>query len=69
MAVRLYKRVGDLFDDVDSFKGDKKTRAKELKRQCQLNMAACYLRLEDYAEALVGCESVLSLKTANNSDP
>merc|ERR1711865_380935 len=34
-------------------------KAKEMKKVCELNKAACYLKLEDHAEAKKACDTVL----------
>jgi len=59
MALGRYKKVADLFNYIDNFKEDNKVKAKELKKVCELNKAACYLKLEDWAEARKSCVAVL----------
>jgi FK506-binding protein 4/5 len=51
MALQRYKKVGDIFNYIDNFKEENKSKAKELKSACELNKAACHLKLKDYDEA------------------
>merc|ERR1712113_719258 len=59
LALQRYKKVVELFGYVDNFKEENKTKAAELKRLCESNQAACYLKLLDFAEAKKACENVL----------
>merc|ERR1712039_856430 len=59
MALERYKKVIDLFSYIDNFKEDNKKQAKELKKVCELNRAACQLKLKDYVEAKKSCNNVL----------
>jgi len=60
MALQRYKRVVDTFSYIDGFKEEhNKAKAKELKRACELNKAACYLKMEEYIETKKACEAVL----------
>merc|ERR1712107_708649 len=59
LALERYK-VAEMFSYIDSMKDETlKTKAKDLKRLCELNKAACFLKLKDYAEAKKACETVL----------
>jgi len=66
MALQRYKKVGDLFNYIDNFKDEKnKDKAKELKKACELNKAACYIKLKDFPEAKKSCDAVLKDEVAN----
>ena len=66
LALERYKKIVELFTYIDTFKEeDIKTRAKELKRVCELNKAACYLRLQEHAEAKKSCDEVLKEESKN----
>jgi len=66
MALQRYKKVGDLFNYIDNFKDEKnKDKAKDLKKACELNKAACYLKLKDFSEAKKSCDAVLKDEVAN----
>ena len=52
LALERYKKIVELLNYTDNFKdADLKTKAKDAKRVCELNKAACYLRLKEHAEA------------------
>jgi len=59
MALQRYKKVGELFSYIDNFKEENKAKAKTLKCTCELNKAACYLKLQDHVEARKACDAVL----------
>lgn len=59
LALERYKKVVDLFSYLDSYEDDLKEKAKELKKACELNRAACFLKTKDYAEAKKSCITVL----------
>jgi len=65
MASERYKKVLDLFSYVDNFKEENKAKAKELKRSCDLNRAACQIKIEDFAEAKKSCNNVLKDDSLN----
>jgi len=66
MALLSYKKVVDTFNYIDSIKEeDLKSKAKELKKLCNLNKAACYLKLEDYVEAKNACNKVIEDDSLN----
>merc|ERR1711879_571602 len=65
LALERYKKVVDLFNYIDNFKDENKTKAKDLKKACELNKAACYLKLQDYAEARNTCKSILKDEKQN----
>jgi len=60
MALHRYKKVVELFNYVDNFKDeDNKKKALELKRLCELNRAACCLKMLDFDGAKTSCDAVL----------
>lgn len=60
MAMERYKKIVDLFNYVDSYKEEEnKVKAKELKKVCKLNRAACQLKVGLFAEAKASCDTVL----------
>jgi len=65
MALGRYKKVSDLFNYIDNFKDENKTKAKDLKKACELNKAACYLKLSDWIEANKACAEVLKSDSQN----
>lgn len=65
MALQRYKKVGDLFNYIDNFQDENKAKAKALKTVCELNKAACYLKLEDHVEAKKACDTVLKDESQN----
>lgn len=66
MALLRYKKVVDLFNRIDTWKDeDQKQKAKDIKKVCELNKAACYLKLNDYAEAKKSCNVVIKDESQN----
>lgn len=66
MAQEKFKKIGDLFNYVDNYKDEEnKGKAKELKRVCELNKAACALKLNDYQAAKTSCNTVLKDESDN----
>merc|ERR1719491_129721 len=59
LALERYKKVIALFSYIDNMKEENKTKAKELKKTCELNSAACHLKFKDYTEAKKNCDNVL----------
>lgn len=59
LALERYKKVMDLFNYIDNFKEENKTKAKELKKLCDLNKAACHLKLKQHQDAKRCCNNVL----------
>jgi len=64
MALQRYKKVSDLFNYIDNFK-EHKEKAAELKKVCELNKAACYLKIQEFSEAKKACEVVLKDEAQN----
>jgi len=59
MALQRFIKVADLFSYVDGLRDENKAKAKELKKVCELNKAACYLKLLEYVEARQACDTTL----------
>lgn len=65
LALQRYKKIGDMFSYVDNYKEENKQQAKDLKKVCELNKAACYLKLQDFTEARTACDAVLKEDKGN----
>jgi len=65
LALERYKKVIDLFNYTDNFKEENKAKAKDLKKVCELNLAACHLKVKDYSAAKKSCSSVLKDEREN----
>jgi len=65
LALERYKKVMDLLNYIDNFKDDNKVKAKELKKVCDLNKAACHLKLKQHQDARRCCNNVLKDETEN----
>jgi FK506-binding protein 4/5 len=66
LALERYKKVINLFSYLDSIKDeDNKSKAKELKKACELNSAACNLKFKEFAEARKNCDNVLKEDSSN----
>lgn len=66
LALERYKKVSELLGSVDSFKvDDQKKAAQELKKLCELNKAACHLKLKQFHEAKKACDAVLKEESCN----
>merc|ERR1712066_983007 len=59
LALQRYKKVAELFGYVDNWKEENKTKALEMKKSCELNKSACYIKLQDWKEAKTMCNSIL----------
>lgn len=67
LALGRYKRVMELFEFTDDEFKDKeqKDKAKELRKLCELNVAACQLKLGNFSEAKAACNGVLKEDSSN----
>lgn len=65
LALQRYKKVIDLFSYIDNYKEENKQKAKDLKRTCELNSAACQLKLQQFPEAKASCDTVLKEDSQN----
>lgn len=59
LALERYKKVIDMFSYTDNFKEENKKKTKDLKKACELNKAACQLKLQDFDSARTSCNSIL----------
>lgn len=59
VALQRYKRVTELLAYIDSFTEVDKDQAKELKISCELNKAACMLKIGDNDGVKTACGAVL----------
>ncbi|KAI4365764.1 hypothetical protein MLD38_021722 [Melastoma candidum] len=64
-ASKRYEKAVKLIEYDSSFSEDEKRQAKALKVACNLNDAACKLKLKDYKEAEKLCTKVLELESTN----
>merc|ERR1712241_446984 len=65
LAMQRYKKVTELFSYIDNFKEENKVKAKDLKKVCELNKAACHLKLKDFVEAKKSCDAVIKEESHN----
>lgn len=65
LALERYKKVCDLFNYVDNFNEENKKKAKELKKISELNQAACFVKLKNFADAKKACNNVLKEEKEN----
>jgi len=65
LALERYKKVIDLFNYTDNFNEENKAKAKDLKKICELNLAACHLKVKDYSAAKKSCSNVLKDEREN----
>lgn len=64
-ASKRYEKAGKFVEYDNNFSEEEKKQAKALKISCNLNNAACKLKLKDYKEASKLCTKVLELETTN----
>lgn len=64
-ASKRYEKAVKLIEYDSSFGEDEKQQAKLLKVTCNLNNAACKLKLKDYKEAVKLCTKVLEIESRN----
>lgn len=64
-AAKRYEKAVKFVEYDSSFSDEEKQRAKALKVSCNLNNAACKLKLKDYKEAQKLCTKVLELDSTN----
>lgn len=65
LALLRYKKVVELFSYVDNYNEENKQKAIELKQACELNKAACFLKLGELTEARSACDAVLKEDKCN----
>lgn len=59
MAQRRYEKVIDVLRSTKDFSGEGHVGARDLRRVCELNKAACMLKLADFTGAIEACTVVL----------
>merc|ERR1712032_1539956 len=65
LALKSYKAIVDLFNYIDNFKEENKTKANTLKRTCELNRAACLIKVGDWDAGRKACNTVLKDESTN----
>ena len=66
LALRCYSKITELLNSTDHFEeAELKAKARECKKLCELNKAACFLRLKEHVEAKKACEAVLKEERQN----
>ncbi|KAI4974837.1 hypothetical protein ZWY2020_048444 [Hordeum vulgare] len=64
-ASKRYEKAAKIIEYDTSFSEDEKKQSKQLKITCNLNNAACKLKLKDYKQAEKLCTKVLELDSRN----
>ncbi|KAG2580128.1 70 kDa peptidyl-prolyl isomerase-like [Panicum virgatum] len=64
-ASKRYEKAAKFIEYDSSFSEDEKKQSKQLKISCNLNNAACKLKLKDYKQAEKLCTKVLELDSQN----
>lgn len=64
-ASKRYEKAAKYIEYDNSFSEEQKTQSKTLKITCNLNNAACKLKLKDYKQAEKLCTKVLELESTN----
>ncbi|CAO2179770.1 unnamed protein product [Urochloa humidicola] len=64
-ASKRYEKAAKYIEYDSSFSEDEKKQSKQLKISCNLNNAACKLKLKDYKETVKLCTKVLELDSQN----
>jgi len=59
LAMERYKKIIELFSVIENYESEPRESARELRKACRLNMAACHLKLRRYEEAKKACGEVL----------
>ncbi|KAK1412670.1 hypothetical protein QVD17_34107 [Tagetes erecta] len=64
-AVKRYEKAAKYIEYDTNFEEEEKKQAKALKITCNLNNAACQLKLKEYKQAIKLCTKVLELESTN----
>jgi FK506-binding protein 4/5 len=64
-AAKKYDKAAKYIEHDNSFSAEEKKQSKVLKVSCNLNHAACCLKLKDFKEAVKLCSKVLELESQN----
>ncbi|KAK1124519.1 hypothetical protein K0M31_006869 [Melipona bicolor] len=65
LAIKMYKKVASFLEYEDSFEGDLKTQRNDLILSAHLNLALCYLKMDQNVEAKDSCNEALKLSPQN----
>lgn len=65
LALRRYKEAIEFLTQCIDFSPDHQTKVRDVARLCELNRAACYVKLSKYSDAKVSCTAVLGDEPEN----
>lgn len=65
LAIKMYKKVASFLEYEGSFEGDLKTQRNDLILSAHLNLALCYLKMDQNVEAKDSCNEALKLSPQN----
>ncbi|CAD1480957.1 unnamed protein product, partial [Heterotrigona itama] len=65
LAIKMYKKVISFLEYEGNFKGDLKTERNDLILSAHLNLALCYLKMDQNVEAKDSCNEALKLNPQN----
>eukprot|EP00927_Polykrikos_kofoidii_P000232 TRINITY_DN10098_c0_g1_i1.p1 TRINITY_DN10098_c0_g1~~TRINITY_DN10098_c0_g1_i1.p1 ORF type:complete len:639 (-),score=157.35 TRINITY_DN10098_c0_g1_i1:137-1960(-) len=65
MALRCYDNASDVLGGADDEPGDSDKTTKDLKKICELNKAACFIKLQEFHDAKNSCDAVLKEEPQN----
>ncbi|KOX76543.1 Peptidyl-prolyl cis-trans isomerase FKBP4 [Melipona quadrifasciata] len=65
LAIKMYKKVASFLEYEGSFEGDLKTQRNDLILSAHLNLALCYLKMDQNVEAKDSCNEALKLCPQN----
>lgn len=57
-ALKKYKKGVELIEHDDQFSAEEKKQSADIKKSCNLNLAATYLKINDSKEARKACSKV-----------
>ncbi|KAK9813598.1 hypothetical protein WJX73_009452 [Symbiochloris irregularis] len=64
-AVKRYKKALDMINYDDQFAAEEKRQSTDIKKSCNLNLAAAYLKLQDYTQSQQAAGKVLVQDASN----
>ena len=59
-AIKKYKAAGDAIEYDDKYSAELKSEGRAIKKSCNLNLAAAYLKVGQAADARKACDKVRS---------
>ncbi|KAF3426350.1 hypothetical protein E2986_06491 [Frieseomelitta varia] len=65
LAIKMYKKITSFLEYEGSFEGDLKTQRNDLMLSAHLNLALCYLKMDQNVEAKDSCNEALKLSPQN----